>query len=143
MLPPHDATITLCRPHSMTILKPISPVAAPPEPTLEIPRKCDIHPCICNLCLTFKDVDPVSKYYQTCENCGKPATDTQPLKPCARCLCCAYCGKECQTISWKSKHKQDCSKEIGEQVRSVKESWNSAWEIWLQHKAEPFKSLTT
>ncbi len=143
--PPEDTTITVCRPESVTIVKPVSPVVAPPEPAPVTPAESDIHdshPCICDLCRTFIDVDPLKKYYQTCGNCGKPATELQPLKPCSRCLCCAYCGKECQTLSWKSKHKQECSKEIAEQVRAVRTSWTTAKEIWLKHKIEPFQPLT-
>ena len=135
--PPLEATVRVAQPKSVTISGPTS-VTAPSEPDLRAPVDLDCHKCICDLCSMFKDIDPFQKYHQSCDNCGKVATKEQPLKPCARCLACAYCGKECQTSAWKAKHKAECSKEIGEQVRAAKESWSSAREIWLKHKTEPF-----
>ncbi len=141
--PPSNATIRVCRPQSVTIGN-FPTVTRPPEPDpIVIPVQSDSHPCICELCSQFEDVDPIRKYHQTCDNCGKPASNEQPLKPCARCLSLAYCGKECQTLAWKSKHKQECTKEIGAQVRAVKEAWISAREVWLRHRSEPFLCPST
>jgi hypothetical protein len=41
-----------------------------------------------------------------CRHCGKSGNVT--LSDCARCKKVAYCNKECQTIDWKERHKQEC-----------------------------------
>ncbi|GLB33163.1 putative MYND finger protein [Lyophyllum shimeji] len=43
----------------------------------------------------------------TCYYCTKELPSNQ-MKRCSRCLLVTYCSKECQTISWKASHKQNC-----------------------------------
>ncbi|KAF8951913.1 hypothetical protein BDZ97DRAFT_1656283 [Flammula alnicola] len=43
----------------------------------------------------------------TCYYCNKDLPSNQ-MKRCSRCLLVTYCSKECQAISWKASHKQNC-----------------------------------
>lgn len=43
----------------------------------------------------------------TCLVCFK---DIGQMFLCSRCLKACYCSKECQTLDWKNKHRQECSK---------------------------------
>jgi hypothetical protein len=48
--------------------------------------------------------------FHRCRHCGK--SDNVILSDCARCKKVAYCGKECQKIDWKERHKQECEEWI-------------------------------
>ena len=103
--PPDEAVITVCRPPTVVLSKSApSSVPIPQAPDPVFPADSGSHPCICKLCHAFVDVDPIAKYLQKCDSCGEAGTADTPLKPCARCLCVAYCSKKCQTAAWKRKH---------------------------------------
>ncbi len=95
--------------------------------------------CICSVCRHFDDTDPLLSYYKTCDNCGTPNTEDNPLKPCSRCRFRAYCTKECQKIAWRAHHKAVCTDELGEQARILKNCWLKSRGIWQQHMLEPHK----
>ncbi|OCT45633.1 putative MYND domain protein [Cladophialophora carrionii] len=44
-----------------------------------------------------------------CAACRKPATDSAPLKRCAKCHTTKYCSQDCQKDDWKH-HKKSCSR---------------------------------
>ena len=82
----------------------------------------------------FEDKLPFEDLYQECHNCSRPGTEDQPMKPCAQCLSRAYCCRECQKKAWKSGHKGECDKELGERIRKTRETWNLCREVWLEHQ---------
>ena len=135
--PPPDVTISPpAVPPPITLAKPAAPVSTvtlPPQPSepVTVPSAS----CLCDVCVRFEDKVPLSEeLYGECHNCGKVATEDQPLKPCAQCLSRAYCSRECQRIAWKSGHKKECDKDFGEKLRRMRESWNACREVWLEHQ---------
>ena len=102
--------------------------------------------CLCDVCNRFNtkgsDTDPITEQHTACNKCGKPATFMEPLKPCSRCIICAYCSKDCQTADW-SNHKQHCKKETGDQAKELRAKWYEAREVWLDHIFEPLIPSST
>ncbi len=59
--------------------------------------------------------------YTECGYCQLPSSECSAgLKPCSRCLCRAYCSKDCQRKDWKQGHKECCSEEQGARMREVR-----------------------
>ncbi len=90
---------------------PAEPIPVPPQPQASVQ-----HP------YPFKTVqERFAELYTNCGHCQLPSGDCLGgLKPCSRCLCRAYCSKECQRNDWKQGHKQYCSEEQGDKVREVR-----------------------
>ncbi len=128
---------------------PKTPVDVPKSPNTVEPlttSKATGVYCLCDVCNRFNtkgsDTDPISEQHVACNKCGKLATFMEPLKPCSRCVICAYCSKDCQRAHWPD-HKPHCKKETGVQARELRAKWHEAREVWLEHIFEPLLPPTT
>ena len=145
--PPVEISVTVPDPPTVT-LPSQPPSTAPRTPVVDFPvesiTKYNSYACVCEICKRFNvcDTDPISLQHKECGNCGKPGTLMEPLKPCSRCIICAYCSKKCQTVAW-PKHKASCSKKTGDEAKELREKWREAREIWLNHAFEPLLPPTS
>ncbi len=153
--PPSEVLVTVPEPPTVTS-PPQPPSQEARTPVEDSPESSTVEPlttrksagayCLCDVCNRFNtkgsDTDPITEQHTECNKCGKPATFMEPLKPCSRCIICAYCSKDCQTADW-SNHKQHCKKETGDQAKELRAKWYEAREVWLDHIFEPLIPSST
>ncbi|KAI0038464.1 hypothetical protein FA95DRAFT_1613368 [Auriscalpium vulgare] len=76
---------------------------------------CKLHTLTLSRLMVKLKVDR-SPVVEFCYHCGKEAPRTE-LKRCAGCRATLYCSKDCQVVSWKTKHKTECElRERGRQA---------------------------